>query len=185
MASERNQEVKQMVTLKSKDGKQFQVERKVAEQSKVIKLLAEQFSSHSLKTFIDDEDGYIDTPIPVEVTSDVLQSVILYCEKHSEEPARSVWEEKVTQHRPDVLIQWDSKYIEEVKKNKELLYNLIIAANYLEIEGLLDLTIQAVVDMIEGKSPEEIRSILGITNDLTPEEEHEIRQQNLWAFTPN
>jgi Skp1 family, dimerisation domain len=35
--------------------------------------------------------------------------------------------------------------------------------------------------MIKGKSPAEIRGIFGIENDLTPEEEKTILQQNDWA----
>ncbi|KAJ0970697.1 hypothetical protein J5N97_018656 [Dioscorea zingiberensis] len=137
MASEGNQEVKKMVTLKSKDGKEFVVERKVAEQSRVV------------KNFIEDEDGYTDKPMAVEVTGDVLESLLMYCEKHSEEPS--------SDDKREVLRQWDFKYMEEAKKNIDLLYNLMNAANYLEIKGLLDLTTRTVADMIIGKSPEEIR----------------------------
>ena len=49
------------------------------------------------------------------------------------------------------------------------------AANYLNIKGLLDLTCQTVADMIKGKTPEEIKKILNIRNDFTPEEEEEVR----------
>ncbi|KAG5391504.1 hypothetical protein IGI04_021467 [Brassica rapa subsp. trilocularis] len=37
-------------------------------------------------------------------------------------------------------------------------------------------------DMITGKTPEEIRTVLNIENDFTPEEEKEIRKENQWAF---
>ncbi|PKI49138.1 hypothetical protein CRG98_030484 [Punica granatum] len=47
------------------------------------------------------------------------------------------------------------------------------AANYLNIKGLLDLTCQTVVDMIKGKTPEEIRKAFNIKNNFTPEEEEE------------
>jgi len=56
------------------------------------------------------------------------------------------------------------------------------AANFLEIKGLLDLTCQAMADMIKGKSPEEIRKTFNIMNDLSPEEEEEIIWDIQWAL---
>lgn len=55
------------------------------------------------------------------------------------------------------------------------------AANYLKIKSLIDLTCQTLADMIKGKTPEEIRNLLNIKNDFTPEEEEEIRRENAWA----
>ncbi|KAL6213085.1 hypothetical protein ACLB2K_012532 [Fragaria x ananassa] len=53
---------------------------------------------------------------------------------------------------------------------------------YLKKHGLLDLTCQAVADMIKGKTPEQIRETFNIKNDFTPEEEEEVRRENQWAF---
>ncbi|KAI5010135.1 hypothetical protein ZWY2020_012272 [Hordeum vulgare] len=74
---------------------------------------------------------------------------------------------------------WDAEFI---KVDQATLYDLILAANYLDIKGLLDLTCQTVADMIKGKTPEEIRKTFSIENDFTPEEEAEIRKENQWAF---
>ena len=43
-----------------------------------------------------------------------------------------------------------------------------MAANYLDIKGLLDVTCKTVADMIKGKTPEEIRKTFNIKNDFTP-----------------
>lgn len=56
------------------------------------------------------------------------------------------------------------------------------AANFLDIKGLLDLTAQAVADMMKEKNAEEIREHFNIKNDYTPEEEEEVRRENQWAF---
>ncbi|CAL5436522.1 unnamed protein product [Camellia sinensis] len=52
------------------------------------------------------------------------------------------------------------------------------AANYLNIKSLLDLTCQTVVDMIKGKTPDEIRKTFNIKNDFSADEEEEVRREN-------
>lgn len=56
------------------------------------------------------------------------------------------------------------------------------AAKYLNIKNLLDLACRTVAEMIKFKSPEEIRKIFAITNDVTDKEEEEVRNENQWAF---
>ncbi|KAK7270000.1 hypothetical protein RIF29_22853 [Crotalaria pallida] len=77
------------------------------------------------------------------------------------------------------LKAWDADF---ANVDQATLYDLIMAANYLDIKSLLDLICQTVADMIKGKSPEEIRKIFNIKNDFTPEEEEEIKKENKWAF---
>ncbi|XP_030949595.1 SKP1-like protein 1 [Quercus lobata] len=60
--------------------------------------------------------------------------------------------------------------------------SIFLAANYLNIKGLLDLTCKTVADMMKGKTPQEIRDTFHIKNDYTPEEEEEVRRENQWAF---
>ncbi|RYQ80728.1 hypothetical protein Ahy_Scaffold1g106941 isoform C [Arachis hypogaea] len=60
---------------------------------------------------------------------------------------------------------WDAEF---VKVDQATLFDLILAANYLNIKSLLDLTCQTVADMIKGKTPEEIRKTFNIKNDFTP-----------------
>ena len=61
------------------------------------------------------------------------------------------------------------------------LYELILAANYLDIRGLLDVACKTVANMIKGKSPEEIRKTFNIENDFTAEEEEQLRKENEWS----
>ena len=58
------------------------------------------------------------------------------------------------------------------------LFELILAANYLDIKGLLDVTCKTVADMIKGKTPEEIRKTFNIKNVFTPSEEEQVRKEN-------
>ena len=56
-------------------------------------------------------------------------------------------------------------------KDQETLFNLILAANYLDIKGLLNVACWKVGDMIRGKTPEEIRKTFNIKADLPNPEE--------------
>ncbi|XP_077231464.1 SKP1-like protein 1B [Tasmannia lanceolata] len=149
------------VTLKSSDGEVFEVDEIVALESQTIK--------HMI------EDDCADNGIPLpNVTSKILSKVIEYCKKHVELPKNS--EDKSPEEE---LKNWDAEF---VKVDQATLFDLILAANYLNIKSLLDLTCQTVADMIKGKTPEEIRKTFNIKNDFTPEEEEEVRRENQWAF---
>jgi S-phase kinase-associated protein 1 len=64
----------------------------------------------------------------------------------------------------------------------ELLYEIVLAANYLEIKPLYELCCLAIANMITRKPAEHIREILRIENDFTPEQEAEIWVETEWAF---
>ena len=69
-----------------------------------------------------------------------------------------------------------------MKVDQATLFEIILAANYLNMKGLLDLTCMTVANMMKGKTPEEIRKTFNIKNDFTAEEEEEVRKENQWAF---
>ncbi|XP_042472784.1 SKP1-like protein 1B [Zingiber officinale] len=157
-----------MITLRSSDGEVFEVEEAVAMESQTIK--------HMI------EDDCADNGIPLpNVSSRILAKVVEYCKKHVDAAAsKSSSEDAAGSGISDEdLKSWDAEF---VKVDQATLFDLILAANYLNIKGLLDLTCQTVADMIKGKTPEEIRKTFNIKNDFTPEEEEEVRRENQWAF---
>ena len=56
-----------------------------------------------------------------------------------------------------------------------------MAANYLDIKPLLELSCAKVASQIKNKSVQEIRKYFNIENDFTPEEEAQIAEENRWA----
>jgi S-phase kinase-associated protein 1 len=65
--------------------------------------------------------------------------------------------------------------------DNDMLFHLILAANYLDIAPLLDLCSARIASMIKGKTVEEIRTNLNIVCDFTAEEEAVVREENKWS----
>ncbi|KAK9036086.1 hypothetical protein V6N11_078103 [Hibiscus sabdariffa] len=118
-----------------------------------------------IENMIEDDCANEEIPLP-DITGEILSKLIEYCKMHVDGNNNS----------NDELKARDADFITRVDLNT--LYYLIVAANFLNVKSLLDLTCQRVADIIKGKSPEEIRLTFNIKNDFTPEEEEEIRKKN-------
>lgn len=141
-----------MITLTSSEGDAFQVD--------------DAFATHAVtvRNLLDDTGTTSAVPLP-NVSSAALAKVIEFCNSRAlPEADREAF---------------DAEY---VRVEQSLLFDIILAANYLDIAALLDLTCGAVANLIKGKTPEEIRATFNLPNDLTPEEEEQIRKDNAWAF---
>merc|ERR1712072_559665 len=151
------------VTLKSSDDDTFTVEQEVANMSETI------------KNMIEDTGADVAIPLP-NVSGKDLAKVIEYCKFKADSKKKNADGEIISEE--DVK-NWENEF---VKVDQGTLFQLILAANYLNIKELLDLTCFTVASMIRGKSPEEIRKAFNIKNDFTPEEEEEVRREHQWAF---
>ncbi|KYR02280.1 cytosolic glycoprotein FP21 [Tieghemostelium lacteum] len=153
------------VKLESSDEKTYEVEKEIACMSVTIKNMLEDI-------------GETDAAIPLpNVTSSILEKVLEYCKHHHEHPSPQQ-DEKKDEKRLDDIPPYDRDFC---KVDQPTLFELILAANYLDIKPLLDVTCKTVANMIRGKTPEEIRKIFNIKNDFTPEEEEQIRKENEWC----
>lgn len=61
------------------------------------------------------------------------------------------------------------------------MFELIAAANYLDIADLMDAACNIVAEMMRNKTAEEIRLTFNIENDFTPEQQSQIDQENAVA----
>uniref|UniRef100_G1Q7J8 SKP1 component dimerisation domain-containing protein n=1 Tax=Myotis lucifugus TaxID=59463 RepID=G1Q7J8_MYOLU len=75
--------------------------------------------------------------------------------------------------RTDDIPVWDQEFL---KVDQGTPFELILAANYLGIKGLLDVTCKTVANVIRGKTPEEICKRFNIENAFTEEEEAQVRE---------
>ncbi len=63
------------------------------------------------------------------------------------------------------------------------LFEVVVAANYMDMSTLLDSSCREVASMIQDKSVDEIRDMFGIESTLTKEQEAAIKKDNEWAFS--
>jgi len=157
-----------MVSLTSSDGIDMTVERQVAQRSILIKNLLDDLPAEATNENI---------PIP-NVNEAVLKKVMEWCEHHKNDPISTSDDDSDSRKKSTDIEEWDQKYMQV---DQEMLFEIILAANYLDIKALLDVGCKTVANMIKGKSPEEIRKTFNIQNDFTPEEEDQIRRENEWA----
>jgi S-phase kinase-associated protein 1 len=74
---------------------------------------------------------------------------------HKTDPPISPEEEEKPKSSDDIE-DWDREYM---KIEQATLFEVILAANYLDMKNLLDLGCKTVANMIKGKSVEEIRQV--------------------------
>lgn len=134
---------------------------------KIIRILVED----------QDEDEAQEIPLP-NVKSPILAKVIEFCRHYKEDPMTEIEKPLKSSDMQTVVQQW---YADYVNLEQETLFELILAANYMDVKPLLDLTCATVASMIKGKKPEEIRKLFNIENDFTPEEEAQVREENKWC----
>jgi S-phase kinase-associated protein 1 len=151
------------IILKSSDNVTFEVEHAIALECKTIKLTIEDNCAEKTEII----------PIP-NVTGTILSKVIEYLKKHVEAGNFK------GKHSNNVeLNNWDADF---VKVDEATLVDLISAAHFLNIESLLDLTSQAVADMMKSTTPEEIQNTFNIVNDSSTKNEKQVNFENEWSF---
>lgn len=144
------------VNLISSENEKFSVPLKVAKMSTMICNNVEE-----------DEDDITDKDFPcIKVSTDVLSKVVEFCTHY-----------QTVEEMNEIATPLNGETVEEIVKQewycnfckveREMLFNLVAAANYLDIKPLLDLTCLAVSVSIKGKSVEELRSIFKIADPKT------------------
>jgi len=149
------------IALLSSDGVEITVERGIAECSTLIRDLLGDL-------------GDPDEPIPIPSTKEpVLEKALEWCAHHRNDPPIE------GRNRITDISEWDQEFMAQL--DSDMLFEIMLAANFLDIKLLLQVCCKTAADHIKGKSPEEIRRIFGLQKDFTPEEEAQIRRENEWV----
>jgi S-phase kinase-associated protein 1 len=139
----------------SNEGDSFQVPTEVAKMSTIVKyMVGENFQ---------DDGSEILLP---EVTTMILQKVIEFCQHYREEPMHEIKGPLRSSNIADLVQNWYADYVDV---EQVVLFELINAANYMDIQPLLDLTSFALSCMIKGMTADEIRKTFKLVNESAPE----------------
>ena len=132
------------VKLVSNDGKEFEVDVELANMSRTIKTMLEDLGLN---------EGEV---IPLSnIESGILSLVIEWAEHHRNDPPRVEVKEK-TEHK---ISDWDRQFFQGLTQKE--LFELLVIANYLDIDGLMDDSCKFIAEQIKGKTPQEIRDKFG------------------------
>jgi len=154
------------VTLISAEGDRFAVDVGVAVMSVLIRNML--------------EDGGTGEAIPLpNVSSDTLKKVIAYMEYHKDNPPAPVPKPlKSARLEENGVCEFD---IEFINIESDQVHAVILAANYMDLEPLLELGCTHIAAQIKAIPPGDLRKQFNVTKDFTPEEEQKIRDENPWA----
>jgi S-phase kinase-associated protein 1 len=154
------------ITLVSSDGEKYQISDKAAKRSQLIKGVMDDFPD--------------DPEVPLHnVKSTILEKIIKYLEYYKDTEPREIEKPLPSNNFNECVDSWDYNFID---LELDVIFEMILAANYMDIKPLMELASSKVASIIKGKSPEDIRKTFNIQNDFTPEEEAQIREENQWCM---
>lgn len=170
-----------MFTIVTSDKQQCILPIKVALCSEMIASLVTATQCTSLRLDGDRADG-----VP-EINSATLKRIVEFCKYHSlENPAKPDAPKRTL--RPDDMDDWDKKFVSEENLEQKQLFDLILAANYMNFKDLLDVSCKALANRLKGKAPQEIvkyfKAVYPFDKEYTPEEEAQVRKDHPWIENP-
>lgn len=133
---------------------------------------------YTIKSMIDDiESSESEIKIPLtNVLSRELQRIYEYVNHHIADP---VFTEPDPDDPIDEISGWDLRFFTKIPPLE--LAPLMMAADFLNIPDLVEIIAQRYAELMDEKTPEEIREMFNIPNDLTPEDIAQIEKENYWA----
>jgi S-phase kinase-associated protein 1 len=159
------------VTLVSSDSKKFKVPKNVACLSNIVKEMID-----------DDENDEDDQEIPLTyVKSDVLEKVLEFCTHCATENDFTKIEKPLSSNEmKNIVPRWYAQYINDM--SQEMLFEVILASNFMHVQQLLDLGCAKIASMMKGESPENIKELFGISEEITESDIEQTKRDNQWLL---
>ena len=124
------------------------------------------------------EEDVIPIPFDFKTIGWVFDFILHVKEK---EPLPEIEKPVPSSRLEDFMPIWYAKYINQLTIDET--YDLISAANYMDVQSLVELGCAKVGSMMKNKSVVELRQMFNIVNDFTPEEERSILEgkADIWG----
>ena len=119
------------------------------------------------------------TEIPLKLKSEILKKVKEYLEHYKDKEPLEIERPLPSNNFKECVDEWDYNFTDI---GLDIIFELILASNYLDIKSLLELGSAKISSILKGKTTEELKNIFNITNDFTPEEEQQIIEENKWCM---
>lgn len=146
------------IKLLSSDGETFEIDVEIAKCSTVIKSMVED---------LDEDEVEAEVLHLQNVHSAILKTILEWATYHKDDP--QLFEDDDGQDfRTDNISPWD---VEFFNVNQSILYELIVAANFLDIKGLLEVACKTMANLTKDKTPEEIWKTFNIKKKFTDPDE--------------
>jgi S-phase kinase-associated protein 1 len=152
------------ITLISSDGQKVSIDEKSCGKSNLLKGLIQDYTADT------------DIPMP-DIKGDVLKKVVDYLTHYKDSEPKEIPKPLPSANLLDVTDEWDVTYINTADLDTN--FDIINAANYMDIKPLLDLSCAKIASLMKGKTAEEIRTMFNIECDLTEEELKEYEEYQI------
>ncbi|KAJ2078800.1 hypothetical protein H4R24_004224 [Coemansia sp. RSA 988] len=166
-----------IIKLAAADGAVISVEQDMAEQSGTIRNIL-------------NDVGISTKPIPVpNVSGPILSKVVDYWRHHRGDASRqrpreplpgeeNDSSEAATQRAISLMDDFDHEFC---RIDQGTLFDIMLAANFLDVPPLLDLIGYTVANKMKGKTVAEMRATFQAKNNFTPEQEQQALRDNAWC----
>ena len=155
------------VILISSDGEKIETSAKAAMRSTLIK-----------DSIQDCRDDIIEFTAN-NVKGNILKKIVEYHEHYKDTEPKEIERPLPSQNFKECVDEFDFNFTDI---DLDMIFEILLASNYLDIKPLLELASAKVASILKGKTTEEIRRTFNITNEFTPEEEQQIIEENKWCM---
>ena len=153
------------IVLISSDNQKIEIDSESAQKSHLLKGLITDFSN---------QQDPIQMP---DIKYEILKKVVEYLTYYKDKVPKDIPKPMPSANLSEVIDEWDVNFINSIELDN--VFDLINAANYMDISSLLDLSCAKIASLMKGKTVQEIRTMFNIECDLTDEELKEYEEYQI------